>query len=87
MVEVDDTVPAVEKSCRRTDIHAGSIFTVVAAQDRKVSPDGGEAPFFDIFNPGPKLSQRNLVFRLAGDRARMAPDATPVVDRKTVVHA
>ena len=59
---------------------------MIAAQHREVTPRVGITALFNIFDPGAIYAERNVVFFLAGNRARMTADATVLVDDETVAH-
>jgi hypothetical protein len=86
-VEVHDAVgPAVEGH-RGTDRHAGGVVAVIAAQHGEVAARVGEGALLDVLHPGAVDAERDLVLFLAGHRARMTPDALPLVDHESVAHA
>ena len=80
IVKIHYPVGTDEESASRANRNAGSIVAVVTAQDREVAPDVGERPFFYIFDPGTKLSERHLVFGFARDCASVASDTPTVIN-------
>ena len=85
-VEVDDAVGAAKQRDRRTNFDTRRIVAMIAAQHREMTPGVGIATLFNIFDPGAIHAERDVVFFLAGHRARMTADATVVVDDETVAH-
>ena len=86
VVKIDDAVRAGEKSARRTDSHAGRVFTVVATQDGEIAPDIGKCSLFDMLHPRAKVSQGNFMLRFASHGAGVTAYAAAVVDDKSVLH-
>jgi len=85
-IEINDAVVPLVKRLDRADIHTGRLLAMVAAQDGKVTASVGEAPFFDILDPGAVHSEGHLVLGFAGYRACMTADALSCVNDKTIVH-
>lgn len=59
---------------------------MIAALHRKNTPRVGKLPLFDVLHPGSIDADRKVVLLLASDCARVASDAFPIVDDKTVIH-
>ena len=59
---------------------------MVAPQHREEPASIRVLALLDIFDPGAKRAERNLVLRLASDRARVTADALAMVYDKTVFH-
>ncbi len=83
-VEIDDRVRPLVQGDDRADLDAGRLVAVIAAQHREVAPHLREGALLDVLHPGSEVSDRDLVFRLARHRARMAADALSMVDHETV---
>jgi hypothetical protein len=59
---------------------------VVAAHHPEVARRVRELTLFDVLYPSAKDANRYLVFLLARDRAGMTPNATVLIDDKSVSH-
>src|SRR5690606_4232984 len=84
-VEVDDAVAPFEQRVRRTDRHARRIVALIAEDGEEEARRVGETPLLDGLDPAAVHADRNLVLRLAGDRAGMTADALAKVYGNTVV--
>ncbi len=84
-VQIDDAVTAFEERVGRTDLEAGRFFALIA-QDRKEQPLGvRERAFLDRLDPAAIDADRDVMFRLARNGARVAADAFLQIDNKPVV--
>jgi hypothetical protein len=83
-VQIDDAVAALEERVRRADAHARRVAALVAEDGKEESPGVGEGTLLDRFYPAPVDADRDLVLRLARDRAGVAADAFPEIDGKAV---
>jgi hypothetical protein len=84
-VQIDDAVAAAEERARRTDVHARSVGALIA-EDRQEQPLRlRKRALLDGLDPAAIHADRDVVFRLAGDRAGVTPDALAQIDRKPVV--
>ena len=72
VIEVDDAVGSAKQRDSRANFDARRIVAMIAAQHREVTPGVGITALFNIFDPGAIYAERNVVFFLAGHRARMA---------------
>jgi hypothetical protein len=86
VIEVDDTVGSAKKSDGGTNLNAGSVVAVVAAEHREVPPRIRVAALFNILHPCAVYSHRDVVLFLAGHRAGVTADATVLIDNKSVAH-
>ena len=80
VVKIDDAVVAAEQCSRRTYFNAGRIVAVIAPHHAEVAAGMRKLAFFDVFDPGAKNPNRNLVLFLTRDRARVAPNTAIVID-------
>ncbi len=60
---------------------------MVAARDLEDAARVGVKTLLDVLHPCAVHTNRNLIFRLAGDRAGVASDAFAVVDDEAVFHS
>lgn len=86
VIEINDTVIAFEECLGRTDIHAGCVFAVVAAQHAEVPACVRECPALDILDPGAEDTKRDFIFRFTGRCAGVTADALPLIDYEPVAH-
>mgnify|MGYP006866092246 CR=1 FL=1 len=81
-MKINDAVLAAEEGAGRADVHARRIRALIA-EDREEEALGiREAALFHRLDPAPVHAHRNVVFGLARDRARMAPDTRVAVEEK-----
>ena len=59
---------------------------MIAAKHREEPASVRIFALFNVLDPGSKRPERHLVLRLAGDSARVAPDAFAMVYDKAVFH-
>jgi hypothetical protein len=59
---------------------------MIAALDRENSACAGKFTLFNILDPGPIDSDRQIMLLLASNCASMTSDALPVVDDESVIH-
>jgi hypothetical protein len=85
VVEVDDAIRSLVERLRGTDGHTGSIVTVVAAVDQKITAGVGELALLDIFHPRAVYPYGNVVLGFTCHSAGMAADALALVDDKRVL--
>ena len=74
-VEVNDAVAALEERAGRADVHARRFLALVAQHGEEQPLRVGERALLDRLHPAAVDADRNVVLRLAGDRARMTADA------------
>src|SRR5262249_47248153 len=86
-IDIHDPVRSLLEGVDRADLHARRVVAVVAAQNREVTTDLGIRPVLDVLHPRAEVPDRDIVLRLAGDRAGVAADAAVVVDEEAVLHA
>jgi hypothetical protein len=86
VIEINDSIGTPVKSASRTNFRAGRIIAVIASHHPKMPRCMREFTLLDVFHPSPKNTPRHLVFLFASDRAGMTPDATVLIDNKTVSH-
>src|SRR5262249_8719704 len=84
-VEIDDAVATLEERTRRADCHARRVVALIAEDREEETARAGEAALFDSLHPAAIDADRNLMFCLTSDRARVAADAFPKIDREPVV--
>jgi hypothetical protein len=84
-VEVDDAVAPLEEGIGRTDADAGRVVALIAEHGKEEAFGVGERSLLDGLHPASVDADRNLVLGLAGDRAGVAADAFPQIDRETVI--
>src|SRR5205085_10399764 len=78
-------VAALEQRVGRTDFRAGRGVALVAEDREKETAGVGEGALLDGLDPTAIDADRNVVLRLARDRARMTADAFPEIDGEPVV--
>src|SRR5262249_48961689 len=84
-MQIDDAIVAPVERTRRTDPDARRGVALIA-EDREEQPPGRrERPLLDRFHPAAIDADRNVVLRLARDRARMTPDAFSKIDSEPIV--
>jgi hypothetical protein len=83
-VEIDDAVVATKECSRRTYFNAGRVVAMVAAHHAEMAAGVRKLTFFNVFDPGAEDAERDVMLFLAGDRARMTPDAAVVIDYEAV---
>jgi hypothetical protein len=86
-IEIDDPGVSLEQGPGRADRHTRGIGAVIAPHDRKHPGRIRPRALFNILDPGPIDTKRNIVFRLASHRAGVTADALVLVDDETVPHA
>src|SRR5262249_59133277 len=84
VIEVDDTVGSAKKSDGGTNLNAGSVVAVVAAEHREVPPRIRVAALFNILHPCAVYSHRDVLLFLAGKLPDMTAVATVLIDNKSV---
>ena len=84
-VQIDDAVAALEERVGRTDARARRFVALIAEHGKEEAAGVGERALLDRLHPAAVHADRNLMFGLARDRARMTADALPEVDREAVV--
>jgi hypothetical protein len=47
----------------------------------------GKFPFFDVFNPGPVDTERDLILRFTGYTTSMATNTSTIVNHKAIIHS
>ena len=87
VVEVDNAVITSEERLGGAALDTRGVGAVIAAQDRHLAGRVGEGPLLDVLHPGAELAHWHLVLGLAGHRACVAADASPLIDGKAVAHA
>jgi hypothetical protein len=85
-VEIDDAIIPPIKRDRRADVNTRSIVAVIASQYGKMTFCVGKLTFFDVFDPRPINSNRDIMLFLAGYCTGMTADAAILVDDKAVAH-
>lgn len=85
VIEIDDPVSTRVQRGYRTNFNTRRVVALVAAHDREQPTRIWKLAFLDVLNPGPIYSDRHIMFRFAGHRARMASDAAAVVDNESEV--
>src|SRR5438093_13502799 len=84
-IEIDDAVQAfIERACG-TDAHARGFIALITEDGKEEPLRLRERSFLDGLDPAAVHADRDLVLRLAGDRAGVAPDALAKIDREPVV--
>ena len=83
-VEIDDAVAAFEERIRRTDAHARCVGALVAENGEEEPARVRKDALFNRLDPTAIHADRNVVLRLARNRARVAPDAFAQIDREPV---
>jgi hypothetical protein len=84
-VQIDDAVTPLEERARRTDPHAGCVGALITKDGEEEAAGVGEGAFFYSFDPTAIHPDRDLVFGLTCDRARVTSDTFPEVDREPVI--
>jgi hypothetical protein len=83
-VEIDDAVVAAKQCSRRTYFNAGCVVAMVATHHAEMAAGVRKLTFFNVLDPGAEDPERDVMLFLAGDRARMTPDAAVVIDNEAV---
>src|SRR5205814_1928751 len=76
---------ALDQRVGRADAHARRCVALIAEDREEKAADGGERPFLDRLHPAAVDADRNLVLRLAHNRARVAADAFSEIDGEPIV--
>jgi len=84
--EVDDPVFPLVHRGNGTNRHARRVLAVIAAGHLKHAPGIGKRPLLHVLHPGAVHGERDMVFRLARDRAGVAANALAIVDDEPVFH-
>jgi len=85
-VEVNDSVVTPEQGGYGTNCYARSVFAVIAPENGEKSPSIRIFSFLNVLHPGAKRTERDFVFSLASNCARVAADAFAMIDYKAVFH-
>ena len=83
VVEVHHPIGSSKQRRGWTNVHTRCILTLVATHDRKVSSGVRELALFDVFNPSAIYTQGDIVFALTRDGARVAPNASLAIEKKS----
>jgi hypothetical protein len=83
--QIDNPVAALEQRVGRTDPHARRVVALIAEDGEEEALGARKRALLDGLDPAPVHADRNLMFGLAGDRARVAADALAQIDRETVI--
>ena len=73
VVDVDDAIGALVERRHRADCDAGCLRALITSKYSEGALDLGEIPLFRVLHPCPKVAQRNIVLRFAGNRAAWQP--------------
>ena len=79
-VKIDNAIRPLEHRRSRTGRDAWGMRALVAARYLMRAPHLGKHADVDMLNIGARDADWDYVFRLAGCRARMTPDAASVID-------
>lgn len=85
IIEIDNPIGSCEKSRGRTDSRTWRVLAMIASMDAELSGRIGIRTLFDVLDMCPIYSDRDIMLRLAGYGASMAPDASLVVYHESVV--
>jgi hypothetical protein len=85
-VKIDNAVRSAEQGNSRTDLNAGRIVAMVAAQDSKVAGRVRKRSLFDVLDPGTIDSDGNTMFCFACHRAGVATNAAMLVNDESEAH-
>ena len=86
VIEINDAIVALEERAGRTNLDAWRLLAMVAAHHAEMAAGVGKGAFLDVLDPGAEDANRDFMLILAGDRARMASDASVLVDHEAVTH-
>lgn len=86
VVKVDNAIVTDKEGLGWASGDARSIGAVVAPHDAHLTSRIGILTLFYIFDPGSKLTDGNGMFGLAGNGARVAADAGPLVNCESISH-
>lgn len=86
VVEIDDSVGPPIQSTGGTDYRARGVIAVVAPHYAEMARSVRKLALFDVLDPGAENTNWDLVFFLTGDRTGVTPDATVLIDDKSVSH-
>ena len=84
--EINDAVVAFEQRTGWTNLDAWRLLAMIAAHHAEMAAGVGKRAFLDVLDPGAEDAHRDLMLVLAGNRARMASDASVLVDHEAVTH-
>jgi hypothetical protein len=86
VVEIHDSIGAPIESTRGTDYRAGGVIAVVAPHYAEVTRSVRKLALLDVLDPGAENTNWDLVFFFTRDRTSVTPDATVLIDDKSVSH-
>ena len=69
--------------CIRDSRHTRRVVALVATHDVELAGNVGKRSGFDVFDPSAIYAQRDVMFALAGHRARMTANAVVAVEKET----
>jgi len=86
IVEVYDAIGTAEEGAGGADLNAGSVIAVVTSHDPEVAAAVGKFALLDVFDPGAKHAQRDLVLFLARHGTGVTADTSVLIDDESVAH-
>ena len=86
VVEIYDAVVPPVQGGGGTDRRTRSVIAMIAPHHPKVTRCMRELALFDVFYPGTKNANGDLVFLFTRNGARVAADAAVLIDDKSVSH-
>ena len=86
VVEINDAVRACIKRGHGTNLDTRRVGAMIATHHAKKPARIGKFSFFDIFDPSPIDTDRNLVFRFTRHRASVAANTFAIIYDKSKVH-
>ena len=84
-MQIDDAVGASEERIGRANADARRIVALIAENGKEEPPRRWKRTLFNRFDPAAVDADRDLVLRLARDRAGVTADAFSEIDREPVV--
>ena len=84
-MQIHDTVATTKERAGRADCHARRVFALVAQDGKEQALRVWEAALFHRLDPTAIYADRNVMFSLAGNRARVTADALLQINDKAVV--
>jgi hypothetical protein len=85
-VEIDDAIGTPVQRTRGADLNARSGVAMIATHNAEVPACVRELPFLDVFHPGAKHANGNVIFLFACHRTGMAADTSILVEHEAIAH-
>jgi hypothetical protein len=86
IIKIYDSITTAEERVRGADLNAWRIVAMVASHYSEVTPGVREFSCLDVFHPGAKHPNRNLMLFLARHSTCVATDTALLIDDESVPH-